>query len=921
LSGEPAAGSIGWLGLVIDSAQPDAVGEQIDVDTAATAPVVEILQRLGVPQGGLTSELVAQRQRQWGPNALASHRARVLPVLWHQLRSPLLGLLVAAAAVSYFVGEGTDAKIIGVIVAASVGLGFVNEFRAERAAEALHSQIRHETTVTRDGKPEAVDVTALVPGDLVELRLGDIVAADLRLETVSGLECDESVLTGESLPVEKDTGAVASGSALAELSGCALMGTVVHAGSARGIVVATGAHTVFGRIAAGLSTHPLDTEFQVGLRKFSMLLVYVAGVLCTSIFVINVALGKPLIDALLFSLAIAVGITPQLLPAVVSTSLAAGSRRMSQRKVLVKRLVCIEDLGDVDVLFTDKTGTLTQGHIDFMRAVPTSAQAPEDVLRWGLVCTENPATDGLPVGGNPLDQALWDSPAAAEQRSAVAGYARLGVLPFDHERRMVTVVVRDPDGALFQVTKGAPETVLERCLDVPDTATRALQAEFTAGNRVVAVATRCVQATSTPTVQDEHGLHLEGVLVFLDPPKQDAANALARLAALGIAVKVVTGDNAAVAEKVCHDLGLDAGGTLTGHDIDGLDDDRLAAAIPATTVFARVSPEHKARIVRTQRMSGGGVAFLGDGVNDALALHAADVGISVETATDVAKDAADVILLEKDLDVLADGVAEGRRIFANTIKYVLMGTSSNFGNMFSAAGASLFLSFLPMLPSQILLNNLLYDSSQLAIPTDNVDEDQLRSPSHWDIAFIRRFMIVFGPLSSVFDFVTFGVMLWVFHSGPAQFRSGWFVESLATQTLIIFAIRTRRIPFFRSHPSLPLTLAALGVVTVGAILPGSPLGPTLGFAPLPAGFFITLAGMVIGYMALVEVGKRYFYGAAVTRAPIAARAYNPHRHLRRRAARFSSTTRRAFPRLPRGKPAEITEGRTPTETADSKRVG
>ncbi len=338
--------------------------------------------------------------------------------------------------------------------------------------------------------------------------------------------------------------------------------------------------------------------------------------------------------------------------------------------------------------------------------------------------------------------------------------------------------------------------------------------------------------------------------MFLDPPKQDAADSLRRLASLGIAVKIVTGDNPAVAVKVCRDLGLGDGGALTGAELDALDDAQLAAAIPATTVFARVSPEHKARIVRIQRRSGGGVAFLGDGVNDALALHAADVGISVDSATDVAKDAADVILLKKDLDVLADGVAEGRRIFANTIKYVLMGTSSNFGNMFSAAGASLFLKFLPMLPSQILLNNLLYDTSQLAIPTDNVDEEQLRRPSHWDIGFIRRFMIFFGPLSSVFDFITFGVMLWVFHSGPAQFRSGWFVESLATQTLVIFAIRTRRIPFFRSHPSLPLTLAALGVVAVGALLPATPLAHTLGFRPLPGAFFAALAGMVIAYLAL-----------------------------------------------------------------------
>jgi Mg2+-importing ATPase len=404
------------------------------------------------------------------------------------------------------------------------------------------------------------------------------------------------------------------------------------------------------------------------------------------------------------------------------------------------------------------------------------------------------------------------------------------------------------------------------------------------------VATRPGNDTNQLTQPDEYGLHLVGLLVFLDPPKQDAAAALRRLADLGIAVKVVTGDNAAVAGKVCRDLGLHDGGALTGTDLDALDDSQLATAIAETTVFARVSPEDKARIVRAQRRSGGGVAFLGDGVNDALALHAADVGISVDSATDVAKDAADVILLEKDLDVLADGVTEGRRIFANTIKYVLMGTSSNFGNMFSAAGASLFLSFLPMLPSQILLNNLLYDSSQLAIPTDTVDEEQLRRPSHWDIKFIRRFMIYFGPLSSVFDFITFGVMLWVFHAGPVQFRSGWFVESLATQTLVIFAIRTRRIPFFRSHPSLPLTLAALGVVLVGALLPATPLAQTLGFQPLPGGFFAALAGMVIAYLGLVEIGKRLFYRAARTAPPI-QRRYSRRRHLRRRAAYFSTATR------------------------------
>ena len=866
-----------------------AAGPLSAVVSAASTSTAQVLSRLGTSADqGLSAQEVLARRGRYGPNAVSSHHASILPVLRHQLASPLLGLLLAAAVASYFVGERGDAVIIGVILALSVGLGFGNEYRAEKAADALHSQIRHETVVVRNGRAGRVDVVDLVPGDIVDLALGDLVPADIRLLTTTGLGCDEGVLTGESSPVNKAIGEVPQGTALAELTGCALMGTVVHAGSGRGVVVATGADTEFGKIAAGLDTHQLDTQFQVGLRRFSMLLVYVAGTLTTTIFVLNVLLHKPILDALLFSLAIAVGITPQLLPAVVSSSLAAGSRRMSRRKVLVKRLVCIEDLGDVDVLFTDKTGTLTLGHIDYLRALPADDGVRADqVLRWGLLCTDSTTQDGLAVGGNPLDQALWESASAAQQRPAAAAYTRLAALPFDHDRNMMSALVSDSTGAVFLVTKGAPESVLGRCTGVPDAARTALTAEFAAGNRVVAVAVRPSAAAATVTAGDETGFHLAGFLIFLDPPKKDAAKALQRLADLGIAVKVVTGDNPAVAEKVCRDLGLASGGTLTGSSLATLTDAELAAAIPTTAVFARVGPADKARIVHVQRTSGGGVAFLGDGVNDALALHAADVGISVDSATDVAKDAADVILLEKNLNVLADGVAEGRRIFANTIKYVLMGTSSNFGNMFSAAGASLFLTFLPMLPSQILLNNLLYDTSQLAIPTDNVDEEQLRRPAHWDIAFIRRFMIFFGPLSSVFDFVTFGVMLWVFHSGAAQFRSGWFVESLATQVLVIFAIRTRRIPFFRSHPSVPLTLAAVGVVVVGTALPATPLAHALGFQPLPAAFFAALAAMIVGYLLLIEVGKRIFYRAAQATTPV--RSVRPHRHLRRRVAQFGIT--------------------------------
>jgi P-type Mg2+ transporter len=513
------------------------------------------------------------------------------------------------------------------------------------------------------------------------------------------------------------------------------------------------------------------------------------------------------LDALLFSLAIAVGISPRLLPAVVSTSLAAGSRQLAKRKVLVKRLVCIEDLGDVDVLFTDKTGTLTEGSLRFMRSAGPDGTADDKPLRLGLLCNEAVVENGRAAGGNPLDVALWDSPAAAGQQAALARYHRLATLPFDHERRLVSVLAEDDRGHRMVITKGAPEGLLERCTSVPAAARTALAAEFAAGNRVIAVATKEAAGQSSPTPADEHGLAFRGILVFLDPPKPTARAALARLAHLGVIVKILTGDNPAVAAKVCADLGLPPGRVATGADIHKAGD-QLAGLLAHTTVFARVSPEHKAQIVRAQRATGTDVAFLGDGVNDAVALHAADVGISVDSATDVAKDAAAVILLEKDLDVLADGVTGGRQIFANTIKYVLMGTSSNFGSMFSAAGASVFLAFLPMLPSQILLNNLLYDTSQLAIPTDEVDPELIAQPTRWDLGFIRKFMLFFGPISSIFDFATFGIMLWVFHAGPVLFHTGWFVESLATQTLVIFVIRTRRIPFFHSRPSVPLLLAA-----------------------------------------------------------------------------------------------------------------
>jgi Mg2+-importing ATPase len=873
----------------------------LDLAAAARQPLSVVLQELGSTRAGLTSGQAASRLASIGRNVLASHKVTALGVLGRQLRNPLLILLLAAAGVSAATGDPVDGAIIAAIVVLSVGLGFVNEYRSEMAVAALHAGIRHQALVWRDGSQQRLDVRDLVPGDVVALRVGDLVPADLRLLEANQLECDEAVLTGEPVPAVKTTDPVAVGDSTIDLPACTFMGTVVHQGSGRGVVVATGSSTAFGKIAVGLAERQAETAFQAGLRGFSKLLVRVAAVLTTSIFVINVALSRPLLEALLFSLAIAIGITPQLLPAIVSVSLSTGSRQLARRRVLVKRLVTIEDLGNIEVLFTDKTGTLTEGAITFDQALDPAGQPATWPLLLGLVCNEATITEHGPVGGNALDVALWSAPSAqplaADPSGGPSAWQRLGLVPFDHDRQLASVAVRTPTATTLLVTKGAPEAVLVRCLDVPADAQATLARLFADGARVIAVATRDAPGLTTPSPSDEHGLHLAGFLTFIDRPKADAGTSITKLGGLGVAVKVITGDNPIVTARVCRDIGLHVEQIRTGAELEGLDDDALAAAIGHTTVFARVSPDQKSRIIKVARRTGADVAFLGDGVNDAVALHAADVGISVESATDVAKDAADIVLLDKDLGVLADGVMEGRRIFANTLKYVLMATSSNFGNMFSAAGASLFLSFLPMLPSQILLNNLLYDAGQLAIPTDRVDPETLARPAAWDIGFVRRFMSVFGPVSSIFDFLTFLVMLRVLHASHAEFRSGWFVESLATQTLVVFVIRTRRVPFFHSRPSLPMLITPPTCALIGAALPFTPLAGFLGFATLPVSFFLILLGMIATYLLLVEIAKRRFY--AVQAHPRRPRPTHQERHQRRIQRRAAPFTHHATPQ-PRG---------------------
>jgi Mg2+-importing ATPase len=799
-----------------------------------------------------------ERRRSVGSNELEEGGRPLAGLVLAQVRSPLVGLLVVAAVVAAIVGERVNGAIILTIIAASVGLGVYNEYGSEQTLAALRRRTGRRATVLREGEPVELAASLLVPGDVCLLQAGDVVPADLRLLEAAELMVDEAMLTGEAYPAEK-TVAAPAGSDGALHADCAYAGTVVRGGRGLGVVVATGARTRIGEVAGALRAEQQPTAFQRGLSSFAGLLAKVTAALTILIFAANTVLGRPVIDSLLFSLAIAVGLTPQLLPAIVTVSLSTGARRMAQKAVLVKRLVSIEDLGDADLLFTDKTGTLTEGEIRLREAVdPAGAPAPA-LVRLGLLCSDLSFEHGGTPLGNTLDLAIWRGLEPSVASAELAAADRVATVPFTFERRRASVVLDDA-GRRRLLCKGAAEEVLARCTPESTAAAAAtLERLLESGHRVLALAERIVDHRPPYDEGDERDLTLRGFIVFADPPKTDAAESVARLRRLGIELKVLTGDNERTAVHVCREVGLPVLGVTRGADLGGLDDGELSELVRRTTVFARVGPEQKAALVAAAQRNGDDVAFLGDGVNDAIALRRADVGISVDTAVDVAREAADVVLLEKSLGTLADGVVEGRRIFANTMKYVLMGTSSNFGNMFSAAGASVFLSFLPMLPTQILLNNLMYDVSELTIPTDRVDEELLRRPEHWDIGFIRRFMAFFGPISSLYDFATFAVMIYVFDAHAPLFRSGWFVESLATQSLVVFVIRTRRVPFFSSRPSRPLLGTTLGVVALGIALPYSPVAHALGFRSLPLLFLAILGGMTVTYLGLVEAGKKLFF--------------------------------------------------------------
>ena len=839
---------------------------QISPDASAwwLRPPAELLRDVGANAPGLsTAEARGQRKR-YGPNQFRDRPERpVLIQFLRRFRNPLVLILIAASIVAALTGEGASFVIIVVIVILSVTLDFAQEYRAGKAAQKLRGSVQVRATVVRDGVPKSVPVMQVVPGDIVLLQAGNLVPGDGIVLEARDLHVDQALLTGEAFPVERRAQApVAGGTDVADASNALFMGTSVVSGTARLFVYRTGNRTAIGQIAATLNREPPPTAFDVGTRRFGMLIMRMTVLLVLFVLMTNTLTHKPWLDSFLFAIALAVGLTPELLPMIVSVTLARGAIRMAAKHVIVKRLAAIEDLGSMDVLCTDKTGTLTEANITLESHVDIDGRPSTRVLTLAQVNSR--FETGLK---SPLDAAILAHNAGDQSR-----WTKVDEAPFDFERRRVSVLADAGDARLL-IVKGAPEDILRlsAAYDAGDAqavrpfdaqsrtrATALLQAQCKAGLRVLAIATKVFAKDGGHVdVRDEQDLTFAGFVTFVDPPKASAAKAIAALRLLGVAVKIVTGDDELVTQHVCTTLGLPIEGVMKGSEIAALDDVALAARAERANLFCRVNPAQKNRIIQALRRRGHVVGFLGDGVNDAPALHSADVSISVNTATDVAREAADLILLKRDLHVLHDGVVEGRRTFANIRKYIMMGTSSSFGNMFSMAGASLFLPFLPMLPTQILLNNILYDLSETAIPLDDVDDSELRRPTGFDMAFIRNFMWVMGPISSLFDFATFYVLLVVLHADEALFQTGWFVESLATQVLVIFVIRTRGNPLAsRPHPAL--VASSLAVVIVALVLPFTELGRYFAMRPPPA-FYGILAALVVAYLAIAEAAKRIFY--------------------------------------------------------------
>ncbi|MGA7673603.1 MAG: magnesium-translocating P-type ATPase [Rhizomicrobium sp.] len=857
-----------------NGAAVSATGE-LAPDEIWKEPLGRLLVRLATTQAGLSTAEVQSRLATYGPNDAATVKRSPL---WLQFlarfRSPLVIILLVASGLSAATGDVASFFIVVTIVTMSMTLDFVQEVRAQNAVEALRRSVAVQATVRRDGKSLSVPVDQLVPGDIVELIAGDLVPADSRLLESRDLFVNQALLTGESYPAEKLAGDAASGAENpAGASNAVFAGTSVISGTATIVICRTGGKTALGNLATSLAEKPPATDFAVGIRRFGMLIMRFTVLMVLFVLVVNISFHRPLLESLMFALALAVGLTPELLPMIVTVTLARSATALAKRKVIVKRLSAIHDLGAMNVLCTDKTGTLTEATIKLVRAIDGRGAESQRVYAYAYVNSQ--FESGMK---SPLDDAIL-----AAHPFEMTAWKKIDEVPFDFERRRVSVLV-EHEAKRRLIVKGAPEDLLrlsgrfegadgtEQPLDAETR--KAFEATLDAlgaqGFRALGIASRAVdESHTTAAITDETDLVFSGFAVFLDPPKASAGATIQAMAAAGIAVKVLTGDNELVTRHVFAEIGVPVTGVLTGDALTHLSDEALMGQLPNVNLFCRVNPQQKHRILLALKRLGHVVGFLGDGINDAPALHVADVGISVDGAADVARAAADLILLEHDLSVVHDAVLDGRGAVQNVSKYVLMGSSSNFGNMFSMAGAALFLPFLPMLPIQILLNNLLYDVSEIAIPFDSVDPEATAKPVKWDIKLIERFMLIFGPVSSIFDFLTFYALLYLFGAGEALFQTGWFIESITTQVLVVFAIRTRR-QFFRSRPHRFLVTMALGAVAVAIALPLLPVGRWLGFVAPPPLFFVYLIGATAAYLALVEVVKGFFYRFFATHRPRSA---------------------------------------------------
>lgn len=834
-------------------------------------PSAELLQRLGTTQAGLSEPEVGRRLKQYGTNELMAKKKRHAAVQFiSSFISPINLFLMLIGTISYVLSSPISGIIIYSMVIASACLTFYQEYKAHDAAEKLRKMIRTTATVVRDGRQKEVPLKSLVPGDIVRLSAGDMVPADCRILSCTDFFVNQASLTGESLPTEKASGPSKRGAGITELGNAAFFGSSVVSGSALAVVARTALHTQFGELAQRLGQAAPETAFDRGIRDYGMLMLKFILVLVAVLFMINVlfktaeSMELRVINAFLFSLAVAVGLTPELLPVIVTANLSQGAAKMAKSQVIVKKLSSIQNFGAMDVLCTDKTGTLTEDKIALVRHLNLRGEEDEYILDIAYLNSFHQT--GLK---NPLDKAVMehDSRRASAE---VAGFRKVDEIPFDFIRRRMSVVVQKKGQQPMLLTKGAPEGIFPLCIGHSEhgrqhafgkkelkAAQRIYESLSAEGYRVLAIASRKMGRAKKASVSDESGLVFEGFLAFLDPPKMSARQSLAELVSRGIEIKVLSGDNDLVNRKIAKEVGLNIKGIITGPEIEAASDGSLLALVEKNTIFARVLPAQKERIIMALQKNGHVVGFLGDGINDSLALRTSDVGISVESAVDVAKESADIILLRKSLRVLHAGVDEGRRTFANTMKYLKMGASSNFGNMFSVLGASIFLPFLPMRPIQLLFNNFLYDTSQLGIPSDSVDPEALLKPAKWHLDDVKNFMIYMGPISSLFDYLTFFVLFFVLAVPEGVFQAGWFIESIMTQTLIIYVIRTNKIPFVQSWPGTKLMLLTSGILLVALFVVLTPIGGLFGFSPLPMAFFPILAVFIVAYMLLTQLIKAY----------------------------------------------------------------